>query len=223
MESIYKYRYLNVWPFLIVPNQSTNQEQYMVIGDSETHEYRNELISKIIDLGSNFLCPLVVIVVWYRGKLIIANSFLSDLECPRSGRKGLRVIYGAAINPLIFFEFEKVCSVTFNLFNVFLSEEFKANPMLDDYNSVLTRFQNEMSDEQENFKTSALNQFLRTLESIFFFEKKRINIFILIKLFKLRSLKIAKPCFNQIVAQRFWETIDKLNCATCKTAQDPIV
>lgn len=213
MESIYKYPHLNVRPFLIVPNPSINQEQYMVMEHSHTHENRNELISKTIDLTSNFACPLIVIATWHRGHIIIAQSFLSDLECSRSGRKGLRIIYGAEINPMIFFELEKVCEKTFNFFNVFLSNEFNANAESDNYDPILTRFQN-LKNEEDNFKTSAFDHFLRTLENAFFLEKNRMNNFSLrslhisITLLKLRSLKIRQPCLNFNDAQRFWLTLD---------------
>ncbi|WP_449246663.1 hypothetical protein [Desulfarculus baarsii] len=212
MSYIYTAPQLNILPFLIVPTVMTDQESCMMIGPIELQNRCDDLVANIVNQASPFLCPLVTVSLWYQGFVIIAGSFLSDVEDGRTKRKGLYMLYGAAIRPEVFQYYESVCMDIFNRLNSYLECEFEFSFKQNTFDPVVERFQSKETGEKVD--EGRAKKLLQEIESDYFIDNLMQKVRfpkMLTKSFPkiaFSRTKQKRPYFDIANASKFWMALD---------------
>lgn len=206
---------INVLPFLICPTAFTDQEANMVIGFSELKENTDEIVKKLIGFAEGFLCPIIAVVLWYREKIIAANVINSEVKDIRSGRKGLKLIYGFAIRRNVLGKRLNIFSRAFDMFHIYMAYEFGIDDLsLDSMDIIISKFQAINTNPDELITKDNLGWFLQGLESDSFVEivEKSIILRALSKnmnRYKNSKLICRRPCGNLNSTASFWADLDR--------------
>ena len=210
MSNIFEFK-LSVSPFLICPTGFNYQEIELIIGSQTLKGTANHLAGHLLNLSRGHICKVICILDFYNKKLVAANVVYSDLLDSKTKRGGLYLIYGAEIEPSLYFNSDEVCQILFHKFHSFFKEQFEADTNLSGIDKIINQFQENKSLE-EIMKDISFYSFFGELESKFHYKNKSHINLNFIKLWRLRS-KSALPETNPYMdikhTEEFWKQIDK--------------
>lgn len=163
-------RNLNVSPFVIVPVALTNHEASLVVSSRHMAEESQLVIQGLYgNIASCKLgCPIIgQTMPFARDGLVIANTVRTNVPDAESGRKGLKLTYGALIKRHVFSYHSNVCTRTFDLLDLYLQMEFGWVSTFNAANEIVALFQNADATPDGHLTNENFDEMLNRFESDF--------------------------------------------------------